>query len=133
MAYQVPKTWAHGDNITHTDLNLYRDGQNTTYEITGDDLLLALVSNSNENGPDATPEIDPWEGSNLVFIHRYRWLYFTSSGEINDVDGTEEPVTLTDDDDLDLTLFDLDDVPWLSYGQLYSVNGVAYACEFENA
>jgi hypothetical protein len=70
------------------------------------------------------------EGSYDIWIlrHTHRWLLWDSTGEIVDLAGAEDPVALSDPDS-GYGLKDLDEVPWLVYGQLYKVTGCEFAYE----
>jgi hypothetical protein len=118
MAYQVPKQWVHGNIPTAADMNKYSDAQNAIHDITGDRLYArpaahALVGVDNDYH---------------VFVHRYRWLYYQSTGTIEDIaDPTNNTQTLSEDGEP--TLLDLNTIGWLYPGKLYAVTGCTWAAE----
>lgn len=126
MAYEILPRWEHGNTVAASELQKYSDSLDSIYDITGDYKLVSMVGYGEENGPYGAVR----ENSDLIFLHKYQWLYFQSDGEIVDLSETEDPTSLSESDDA-LTFFDLDSVPWLSYGQVYRVVGCTWACEYE--
>lgn len=114
MAYSKPTYWTHGDIPTAVNLNKYSADLNQIHTEIGD------VAR-NPASPKTT------SGSYYTFVHRYRWLYFESTGKIESIDGSQS-VSISEQNDT-VTLYDLDSVNWLYYGSLYKVTGVSFAVE----
>lgn len=70
----------------------------------------------------------PLEDDIWRLYHRYRWLLYNSTGELVDLAGAEDPVSLPDPA-TGYGLKDLDEIPWLAYGQIYKVTGCEFAYE----
>jgi hypothetical protein len=133
MAYSVPKQWAHGDTVTHTNMQKYSDDLDAVYAKTG-----AAKLNYAILGSYAIFDAVNFEDSMYSFIHRKRFLWFRSSGAIVDPLRFADPAGLAGEDDItisetetDYGIYDLDSVNWLVYGALYFVTGVTVALEYE--
>lgn len=61
--------------------------------------------------------------------HVFRWLLYDSSGEIQDLSGVNDPVSLSDAPTGEQAIYDLDGVDWLASGMFYRVAGCEYAME----
>lgn len=118
MAYQVPKQFVHGDIPTAADMQKYSDALNAIHDRTGD-VLRVFPSAHVLAGNDHDYH---------VFVHRYRWLYYQSTGTIEDIaDPTNNTQTLSEDGEP--TLLDLNTIDWLYPGKLYAVTGCTWAME----
>jgi hypothetical protein len=118
MAYQIPKHWTHGNIPTAADMNKYSDALNAIHAIVGD-VLMARPSAHALAGVD---------NDYHVFVHRYRWLKYQSTGSIEDIG---DPVNNTQDlaEDGEPTILDLNTIDWMYPGKLYAVTGCTYAQE----
>lgn len=133
MAYAVPKQWAHGDTVSHTNMQKYSDSLNAIYALCGDAPVNPAVLWSYEHF-DATN----FEGSFYTFVHRHRYLWFKSTGAIVDPVREADPAGVAGEDDTGLTenqtnygIYDLESISWLTYGALYYVTGTSAAWEYE--
>lgn len=118
MAYQIPPQWAHGDIPTAVLMQKYSDALNAIHAITGD-VLKAFPSAHVLAGVD---------NDYHVFVHRYRWLRYQSTGTIEDIaDPTNNTQTLSEDGEP--TILDLNTIDWLFPGKLYAVTGCTWAQE----
>lgn len=109
------KTFAHGDSVTAANLNAIDTTLDDAYARIGDVAYQALAPGADD------------DNNTFFFIHRYRYLYFKSTGEIASLDGTNT-AGLSEKNDT-FTALDLDGLNWLSYGQAYVVTGCEMACE----
>lgn len=107
-------SWTHGDKPTVTILNEYRDALIVAHTGLGD---LADWSIAQQRTSEAR----------FVLLHTFRYLHFTSSGTISELDGTNE--SDINEDDSGAGVLDLDTLDWLVYGQLYLVTGVSVCIE----
>ena len=117
MAYQVPTHFVHGNIPVAADMTKYKDALDAIHAITGD-VLKARPSAHALAGVDNDIH---------YFIHRYRWLYFQSSGSIEDPSDATHSITLTED--TEPTVYDLNSVDWLYPGKIYYTNGVTWCAE----
>lgn len=106
--------WQHGDYPTATKLNTISTALTEAHAALGDYGYNMAVA----------------KASSAVFhaLHTHRYLKFSSNGELVDINGTFDPVTLSEGDSGTGTL-DLDTVGWLGYGMLYKVTGVSAVIE----
>jgi hypothetical protein len=117
MSWSTPPTWAHGDTVAHTDMQIYSDDENAIYAKMGSVLL---------NFPSANAI--PGEDNDLAYmVHRYRWFWFKSNGTLVDPANSANTVTLTED--TEPTMLDLNSVSWLYPGKLYQITGVTWSME----
>ena len=147
MAYSTPVQWSHGDTEpTAAQLNKYKDNDVAIYAALGDEMKIAPAGINAENGPYAGGTPDRRENSRLIFVHKYRWLYFRGTGDLysfsaaagtagDDLSSVQAvadtEVALTDSTNA-MNLYDLSDVTWLSYGQAYQITGLDWAIEVED-
>lgn len=118
MSYQIPKQWAHGDVPTAAFMQKYSDALNAIHDIVGD-VLRALPSAHVLAGVD---------NDYHVFVHRYRWLKYQSTGTIEDIaDPINNTQTLAENGEP--TILDLNTIDWLHPGKIYAVTGCTYAQE----
>ena len=118
MAYQIPFHFVHGNIPTAAIMNKYSDALNAIHDIVGD-VLKAFPSAHVLAGVD---------NDYHVFVHRYRWLKFQSSGTIEDIaDPTNNTQTLTED--TEPTILDLNTIDWLFPGKVYAVTGCTWTQE----
>jgi hypothetical protein len=113
MAYSAPKQWSHGDAVTATHMNKYRDSLNAIY---------AKIGDSNYNF--AVPH-----GMSGIFVHRFRWLHYSNSGVLMDINGSEDSMVNLSGDENEFDVYDLESVPWLQYGMMYRVDNCDMCCE----
>lgn len=117
MSYTAPPTFAHGDYPTASDLNILSDDLDAIHDITGDAAInfatLASVSSAV-----------------FTFVHAHRYLYFGSNGAIVDPSGVGDDVSISEENGA-TTKYDLDQISWLFYGQIYQVTGVSWCIESE--
>lgn len=64
------------------------------------------------------------DGDYWILRHVHRWLIYTSTGELIDLSGANDAVSLSDGN-----LFDLNSVSWLATGAFYAVSGCEAAME----
>lgn len=121
MAYSTPPQWAHGDTVSHTDMQKYSDSLNAIYAILGDALTSFAIAH-------AVPAED---NDAQYHVHRNRWLWFLSDGELHDPDDPLNDVTLTED--TEPTVLDLRTIDWLYPGKLYQVTGCTWSMEDPSA
>lgn len=86
-----------------------------------------------ENVTDGVPRQWPAQEyggaeSSWLFRRKFRWLLYSSTGELVDPFGVEDAVTLSDAPGT-YGLVDLDTVSWLAGGRFYGVTGCTYAVE----
>ena len=117
MAYSTPPTWAHGDTVSHTNLQIYSDDEEAIHARTGDASRYFLAAH-------AAVGVD---NDQAFMVHRYRWFWFASNGTIVDAADATNTVTLTED--TEPTLLDLNTVSWLYPGKLYYITGVTWCME----
>jgi hypothetical protein len=60
--------------------------------------------------------------------HLHRWLLYDSTGQLEDLTATNDPVSLPDPE-TGFGLKDLDEIDWLTIGMIYRVTGCEYAYE----
>lgn len=115
-AYFVPPRWAHGDtDVTSAEMQKYSNSICAIAAIAGSaKLQWAVIAGQSE--------------ATFTVIHKARWLFFQSTGEIVDPSGVGESVSISEVDGT-FTRYDLDTVDWLAYGQLYQVTGVSWCME----
>lgn len=120
MAYSVPFQFSHGDYPTAARMNLYKDGLDAIYALTGSYPINMFVCKR-------TGTVQ-----GFYFVHRLRWLIFRndSAGRIEDPAGVGATVTL-EVSGAEWTSYDLDQVDWMIPGKLYQVQAL-FSC-FENA
>lgn len=117
MSWLTPPTWAHGDTVVHTDMQIYSDDEAAIYAKMGSVLLNFPAANA-----------IPLEDNDLAYmVHRYRWFWFKSNGTLVDPANSANTVTLTED--TEPTLLDLHSVSWLYPGKLYQITGVTWCME----
>jgi hypothetical protein len=110
----VPKQWSHGDQPTHTDMNLYATSLNESHSGLGDTALNVLYPAASE--------------ATFYLVHTQRYLHFMSNGKLQDPAGYGKETSLSEDDS-GYGVLDLESVGWLTYGALYRVTGVSVCCE----
>lgn len=111
----VPRQWSHGDRPTHTELNKYGTALTEAHATLGDVALNPLYVKRSE--------------AEFTVRHTYRYLRFTSTGQIVDPTGANDPTGLSESEGADYGAFDLDTLGWLAYGALYFVTGVSACAE----
>jgi hypothetical protein len=116
MPYSAPPQWAHLDYPTAAKLNLYKDGLDAAYALTGSDKLQPAVCH----------RMATVQGYYLV--NRWRWLLYLGAGRIDDPAGVGDEVSLSDTGGW--AAYDLLQVDWLHPGRLYQVQDVQ--CCFED-
>jgi len=121
MSYSTPPQWSHGNTPTAAAMNKYSDALNALYAIAGNAALNFATYQDRKNQPNAVND------SGFYFIHKQRWLWFRSTGQIEDPAGLNDDVSLSDNGTM--TSYDLDTVDWLAYGALYRVTGCNFCCE----
>lgn len=111
----TPKQWAHGDRVTHTEMNKYGTALTEAHDSLGDAAMnpLCLIISEAE----------------FCLRHTYRYLHFTSTGQLVDPTGARDPVGLSEDADTNKGVLDLESLGWLAYGALYTVTGVSACVE----
>lgn len=114
--YVAPQQWSRGNVPTAALLNKYSTGLNAIHETTGD---MAV-----------NPCVQAYLSEAVFFLtHTHRYLFYLSKGEIEDPNGVEDPVSLTEQKTGAVTRFDLDDVGWLNYGKVYMITGCSMCLE----
>ena len=116
MAYETPNRWAHGDvDVSAANINKYTNS------------IIALEA---QIGSVAMTMATPSRVSDgyLTLYHTRRWLWFTSTGLIEDPSGIGDDVSISEIPDT-ITAYDLDTVDWLTYGILYYVTSVGWCQE----
>jgi len=109
MAYTDIEIFEHGDFPLAADLNKIIDNQEFFNETIYPHVFGAKG------------------GSRLIFIYRYRFLWFQgTSGTIENFPDQDESVSISDDDG-DFAQYDLNTISWLSPGQIFLVNNCDYA------
>ena len=111
----APKQWAHGDRVTHTEMNKYGTALTEAHDSLGDaavNPLNLIISNAE-----------------FCIRHTYRYLHYTSVGELVDPAGLRDNVALSEDDEINKGVLDLESLGWLSYGAIYYVTGVSACTE----
>lgn len=75
-----------------------------------------------------------WGGSGSLWYFRrtHRWLIYDSTGQIEDLSGENDPVSIQDPES-GFGVKDLDTVEWLQPGEFYIVSGCAVAYERREA
>lgn len=116
MAYTVPHQWTRGDAVTAARLNLYRDALN---EINS---LAQYVG-----GSVAVPYDTDFDNFELQHVHR--WLHYDGNGTIINVNDATQTVGLSEGDNNQPAVYDLDSVGWLHYGGYYIVDGCDWCAE----
>lgn len=111
----APKQWAHGDRVTHTEMNKYGTALTEAHTALGDVAVNPLYVIISE--------------AEFCIRHTYRYLHFTSTGELVDPTGAQDAVGLSEDPDLNKGVIDLESLGWLPYGALYFVTGVSACTE----
>lgn len=106
--------WQHGEQPTAAILNEYRTALIDAHTTLGDD---GGWSEAHEKISEAS----------FVMLHTWRYLHFTSTGQITDLYGNNA-LDLEENADGQGRI-DLDTLDWLVYGQLYRVNGVSVCME----
>lgn len=120
MAYETPNRWAHGDvDVSAANINKYTNS------------IIAIHAQIGEVATSIGTESRISNASFTVF-HTRRWLYFTSTGTIDDPAGVGDSVSISEDPDT-ITAYDLDSVSWLTYGNLYTVSSVGWCQESDIA
>lgn len=132
MAYAVPKQWAHGETVSHTNMQKYSDGLNAIHAKTGDAAYNYAILWPYDNYDVV------YDNSFYVFVHKKRYLWFRSTGELVDPVRHADPAGLAGEDDIGLSetgtdygIYDLESIDWLVYGALYYVTGVTVAMEID--
>jgi hypothetical protein len=114
--YVVPKQWSRGDVPTAAQMNQYSTALTAAHEVVGDTAV--------------NPVIQQGVSEARFFLrHTHRYLFFRSQGQIEDPNGVEDPVSLSEQKSGAVTRFDLDDVGWLNYGMIYMVTGCSQCME----
>jgi hypothetical protein len=133
MAYAVPKQWAHGDTVSHTNMQKYSDSLNAIYAKSGDAKINPAVLWSYEQWDPAN-----FENSFYTFVHKQRYLWFKSTGAIVDPVRDADPAGVAGEDDVSLSenqdnygVYDLETIGWLTYGSIYYVTGVSATWEYD--
>ncbi len=110
--------FAAGEFPLSSDLNAFSDTLDAIHAVLGDaSRNYAVPANISE--------------AVFTLVHRFRYLWFNSVGQIVDPTGVGDPVSISEGEDGSGTKFDLDGVSWLVYGMIYSVTGVAWCAEAE--
>ena len=115
-AYTNAPVFSHGDFPIAANMNKISTGQVHIYEVAPTYAIQPCIK---KLGTD----------DQLCITHRFRWLHYKSTGAISDPAGSEDDVSLPNPSDNWVNVYDLDSVPWLSYGAIYYVTGVDFACE----
>lgn len=68
-------------------------------------------------------------GDTYVLQHVHRWLFYRSTGTLEDLNGLYDPVTLDENINGWFGMLDLNTVEWLVPGMVYEVVGVNAAFE----
>lgn len=118
MAYQVPPQWSHGDQPTAALMQKYSDALNSLYTAIG-----TVGYNP------ATPFSQYEDTQEYTLAHSQRWLIYLSTGVIEDPAGVNDDVPLSNVGTGTINSYDLDQVPWLAYGQDYRVIGCSAVME----
>jgi len=116
MPYSVPPTWQHLEYPTAAKMNLYKDGLDATYALTGSAPVNVAISVI--MGPVA----------HYYFVNRHRWLVYLLGGRLIDPAGVGADVSLSSNGGW--SNYDLLQVDWLYPGKLYQVQDVS--CAFED-
>lgn len=117
MAYSPPPIYHHGDTVEQADLRILTDN-------------LDFIRDGLEPGIffPAAHVVSGMDNDQHYFVHRHRWLWFQSDGDL--VDPANPTVnTISLNEDTEPTLFDLSSVAWLFPGKLYYVETCTWAME----
>jgi len=117
MSWSTPPTWAHGDTVAHTDMQIYSDDEDAIHARMGDALY---------GFPAAHASVGV-DHDQAYMVHRYRWFWFQSNGSIVDASDSANTVSITED--TEPTMLDLNTVSWMYPGKLYYVTGVTWCME----
>lgn len=107
-------SWTEGDKPTATLLNEYRTALIDAHTGLGDLAEWSLAQRQVSS-------------ARFVLLHTFRFLHFTSVGQITALDGSHAQDI--NEDDSGAGVLDLDSLDWLVYGELYRVNGVTICME----
>lgn len=69
------------------------------------------------------------DGSRLVFVHSFRYLWFKGTGQIIDFAEPSNTVSVSESDTDTMTIYDLDGISWMYYGKIYYVYNCTTALE----
>ena len=116
MSYTAPPEFAHGDYPTAANLNILSDDLEAIHPIIGDILVETPVRHAYA------------AGQVFHLVHRFRYLYYDSSGTINDISGINTDESLSDPSS-GTGKYDLQQLEWLAIGTAYTVTGVSWCIE----
>lgn len=116
MPYSAPPQWSHLEYPTAAKMNLYKDGLDASYALTGADKIQIAVC----------ARMGTVQG--YYFVNRWRWLIYLGSARIDDPAGVSDEVSLPDNGGW--SAYDLMQVDWLYPGKLYQVQEAT--CCFED-
>jgi hypothetical protein len=111
MSYSETDLFVHGEYPTAAKLNLLIDNQ--AY-------FNAVLDPSVYGSKD---------GSRLVFVNRFRYLWFKGTGNIIDLSNSSNTVSISESDTDTMTQFDLDSITWMYRGKIYYVYNCTTALE----
>lgn len=106
--------WEHTDTPTAALLNEYSAALNDAHDRLGE---VGGWSEAQERVSESV----------YTLLHTHQYLHFVSNGQISELDGSNE--TDINEDESGQGVIDLDTLPWLVYGQLYTVTGVSVCIE----
>lgn len=110
-------TWQHGDYPTAVKMAKFSTALNEAHTALGDYAWTAAVLKSSS--------------ATFHILHTFRYLKFSSTGALVDIQGVYPDISLNEDDGGVGTL-DLQSVGWLGAGMLYKVTGVSACMEDSN-
>lgn len=125
MAYSTPRQWAHGDTVTATEMNKYRDGLNEIYSVWAGKLLIPAVPVL-WLGILGAPDASKYK---YELVHKQRYLLYVGEGKLYSADETQTTTLANSAGGTGTNTYDLESVSWLSYGQRYIVKGVTVCME----
>jgi len=114
--YVAPNQWSRGDVPTAALMNQYSTGLTATHEVTGDIAVNPVIQHGVSEGV-------------FYIAHTHRYLFFRSQGQIEDPNGVEDSVSLSEQKSGAVTRYDMDDIGWLNYGMIYRVTGCSMCME----
>lgn len=108
----------HGDYPLASTVNSISDTLDTAHDALGD-----VAMNF--------PTLADVSSGQFIFPHVKRYLWFQSTGTIEDISGGGGETVSISEENNKPTKYDLDSVSWLYYGLIYRVSGVSWCMESE--
>lgn len=116
MPYVSPPTWAFGDTVPASQMQIYSDNLNFLYDQLGQPEGIVQ------------PAILLTTSGSEIITNQFRWLIYDDNGIIRDPDGVGADVALPNPDPA-FPYYDLYSIAWMFPGKTYLVIDVDNAYE----